>query len=866
MYVVKDGRIKEREITYTPGLYKIFDEIVVNAADNKQRDPDMSKLEIIVDAENNKISVFNNGDGIPVVMHKEHQMYIPTMIFGHLLTGSNFDDGEKKTTGGRNGYGAKLANVFSTEFIVECASTDSGLKFRQVFRNNMSVAEEPVVKKLSAAEAKRGDFVRITFSPDLPRFGMESLDEDAVGLLSKRAYDIAGSMGNAGGKKLTVSLNGEKLGVKNFKQYLALFDGIDPPVAYHKSDRWEVGVGPSPDQTPRQISFVNSIATSKGGEHVKYIADQVAAHLVATVKKKSKQDIKPAQIKNNMTIFVNCLIENATFDSQTKDFMTTRKGKFGSKFEVPKEFLKLVDKSIIVDMIVSQADRKMMVALKRKNGTKKSKLTGIPKLDDANFAGSKNSKDCTLIITEGDSAKALAMSGISVVGRDYYGVFPLRGKLLNVRDATKAMVLKNVEISHLISILGLKYETVYDEKTVNSLRYGHLIVMSDQDADGSHIKGLVINLFHRFWPSLLNVPGFLQQFITPIVKVTKGKKSRSFFTLPEYQGWLGSTENNGKGFNIRYYKGLGTSTSKEAKEYFSNLDEHRIDFACLEDDVGEEVAFEDGVVPDATRSGSDLIDMAFRKSRVEDRKVWLNSVENDTYLDYKEASASGGVKFSDFVNKELVLFSKYDVKRSVACFVDGFKPSQRKVLFGCFKRKLSKGEIKVAQLTGYIAEHAAYHHGEVSLQGTIVNMAQSYIGSNNINLLTPSGQFGTRMMGGKDAASARYIFTKLEPITRLIFHPDDDELLTYEFDDGMSIEPEFYMPVIPMVLVNGSEGIGTGWSTNIPNHNPRDIIANLKRLIANEEPQEMLPYYHGWKGSVSTIRSSNLALANISYS
>lgn len=344
-----------------------------------------------------------------------------------------------------------------------------------------------------------------------------------------------------------------------------------------------------------------------------------------------------------------------------------------------------------------------------------------------------------------------------------------------------------------------------------------------------------------FWPTLLDVPGFLKQFITPIVKATKGKKTKTFFNLPEYEAWLESTGNRGKGWNIKYYKGLGTSTSAEAKDYFSKLDLHEIQFDRLSSD-----SFEMENLP--VHSGAELIDMAFRKNRVEDRKTWLNVVDKDTYLDYTEVS-SDGVRYSDFINKEYILFSRYDNVRSIPHFMDGFKPSQRKVLFGCFKRKL-KGEVKVAQLTGYVAEHSAYHHGEQSLQGTIVAMAQNFVGSNNINLLTPSGQFGTRRMGGKDAASARYIFTKLEPIARAIFHPDDDELLSYLNDDGESIEPEFYVPVIPMVLVNGAEGIGTGWSSSVTNYNPREIIANIRRKIAGEEFDPMTPYFHGFIGQV----------------
>lgn len=208
------------------------------------------------------------------------------------------------------------------------------------------------------------------------------------------------------------------------------------------------------------------------------------------------------------------------------------------------------------------------------------------------------------------------------------------------------------------------------------------------------------------------------------------------------------------------------STTSAAKEYFSNLDIHEIHFNELskdyisrdEEDIMEEEA------DDVIRSGAGLIEMAFSKNKVEERKKWLGRVEKDTFLNYSEAQANG-INYSDFINRELVLFSQYDNIRSIPHLLDGFKPSQRKVLYACFKKKL-KSEIKVAQLAGYIGEHSAYHHGDMSLNGTIIGMAQSYCGSNNVNLLYPSGQFGTRRMGGKDHASARYIFTRLEKIAR----------------------------------------------------------------------------------------------------
>ncbi|MCL7048730.1 hypothetical protein MKW94_004884 [Papaver nudicaule] len=424
------------------------------------------------------------------------------------------------------------------------------------------------------------------------------------------------------------------------------------------------------------------------------------------------------------------------------------------------------------------------------------------------------------------------MAGISVVGRDHYGVFPLRGKLLNVREASPNQIKENVEITSIKQILGLQQNVVYD--SVKSLRYGHLMIMTDQDHDGSHIKGLLINFIHKFWPSLLKIPSFLLEFITPIVKVThrKNKIVISFYSMPEYETWLESLGGNSSGWDVKYYKGLGTSTSKEGKEYFTDLDRHKKKFVWVDEQDDE------------------AIDMAFSKKKIEARKSWLKQYEPGTFLDQKEKS----IKYSDFVNKELIQFSIADLQRSIPSMVDGLKPGQRKILFCSFKRKFVK-EAKVAQFSGYVSEHSAYHHGEASLAGTIIGMAQDFVGSNNINLLQPNGQFGTRHQGGKDHASARYIFTCLSPITRFLFSKDDDILLDYLKEDGQSIEPTWYVPVIPTVLVNGSEGIGTGWSTFIPNYNPRDIVANLKRLLNDEPMVPMDPWYKGFKGTIEKSAS-----------
>jgi len=364
--------------------------------------------------------------------------------------------------------------------------------------------------------------------------------------------------------------------------------------------------------------------------------------------------------------------------------------------------------------------------------------------------------------------------------------------------------------------------------------------MADQDHDGSHIKGLVINMFSYFWPSLFTMPGFLVEFITPIVKCTKGKKSIQFFTLPEYESWK-EENNGGKGWKIKYYKGLGTSTPKEAKEYFSDLDRHVIEFEHQGDDDTEAIM------------------MAFSKKSADKRKEWLQEFKIGTFLAQNNVEY---LRYKDFVNKELILFSMESNARAIPSLVDGLKPGQRKILFSCFKRNLTK-EIKVAQLAGYVSEHSAYHHGEASLTSTIVNMAQNYVGSNNINFLLPNGQFGTRYEGGKDAASPRYIFTSLSPVTRTMFCPSDDNVLEYLNEDGQWVEPQYYVPILPSVLVNGASGIGTGWSTNIPNYNPREICENLKRMMRGEDPLEMKPWYKGFIGSIERNRTSNFSVAGL---
>ena len=1273
------NKIIKKEIKYVPGLYKIFDEVLVNARDHNCNDPSCDTIKVNIDQEEGMISVWNNGKGIDIVEHAEHNMYIPEMLFGELLTSTNYDDNDKRTTGGRNGYGAKLTNVFSSFFSIETVDGERKLKFYQEFTNNLSNRTKPKITKLSSE--KPSTFTKITFKPDLEKFKLKRLSNDIIGLLSKRVIDMAGIT-----NKVKIYLNDKKVDINNFKKYINLYefnselnnkdeaeeaeaeDDEDDSenskkeekdnIIYEESSRWKVGIIYDPEGNFEQISFVNGICTYHGGNHVDYVLNQIIKKIEVIILKKFKEaKIKSNTIKENLVIFLDTVIDNPAFTSQTKETLKSKASDFGSSYEPSDKLIKKLASTGIIDQIINMAKIKEESFLKKTDGKKTTSVKGIPKLEDANWAGDKKKAiQCKLILTEGDSAKALAMAGRSVVGSDKYGVFPLKGKLLNVRDAIPKQLLENEEIINIKKILGLQHNKEYHD--LNELRYGGIILMTDQDSvtgdtplllkknniieittidkigdnweldqlnnkyygttdyeiwsdkgwtpirkvikhtvnkkifrvlthtglvdvtedhslldpngnevtpnninigdkllhepllfdvnkidipedlnsmsisnlhklastlkikeyqtyrkenlinlinviknkyyhvfpvnnydisneeaykmglcfaddtevrpdkrvpieilnntfevreqffngyydgdgskhetekffdvnskitaqglfilsrslgyqvsinhnikkpsvytltltkghqqfektqikkiidlgvqncivydletenhhfqagigsmivhntDGFHIKGLLMNFFHYFWPSLLQHHEFITALATPIIKATRKTKLKNrenvkvFYNLTDYDNW--KNDPDAEKFTIKYYKGLGTSTKEEAKEYFEDIetklikyiwkpgsydepdsinninnmistidegeedevnkeDEEDIIIEEIDDETIDDDELEDtevirtkkvktskvkskakeldisdstkdvlykkvlknhrkifGVCNKYENDCTEAITLAFEKKRANCRKTWLRNYNKDRVMSNDLKS----VPIPDFIHKELIHFSNDDINRSIPSLIDGLKPSTRKILYGTILRKLnsSKDEIKVAQLSGFVSDKAHYHHGEASLNGAIIGMAQNFVGSNNINILYPSGQFGTKLLGGKDFASPRYIFTYLAELTRLIFRPEDDPILNYLNDDGYMIEPEWYCPIIPMVLVNGAEGIGTGFSTYITQYNPLDLVENIKLLMNNQLPKPLMPYYRNFKGLIEQIKPNEFTI------
>ena len=848
-----ESRFVNREIKCIPGLYKLFDEGIVNCRDHVIRmiqktktDPDDKKTKLVtyinIDVlADGTIVMENDGNGIDIAKHPEYDVWIPQMIFGELRTSTNYDKEEKRIVGGKNGFGFKLVLIWSSEGSVETVDHVRGLKYVQNFKQNLDIIEVPEITKVKGAKP----YTKVSFKPDYARFGIPCLTDDMLALFKKRAYDIC-AVTDQSEKKIKFSYNGAPIPVKNFQQYIDMYIGPkgprDPTLhgsltdeakrVYESADaRWEYAVALAPEHEFAQVSFVNGICTYKGGKHVEYIVGQIVRKLIVFIEKKKKVKVNPSAIKEQLILFLRCDIENPAFDSQTKDYMNTPSDKFGSSCSVSDAFIEKVAKMGVMDMACNLTEAKeSRVAAKKTDGAKTKNIRGIDNFMDANCSGTERSGECTLILCEGLSAMSGIVSGLSATDRNVIGIYPLRGKLLNVRGESLKKITDNKEITDLKKILGLENGKEY--ATVSDLRYGKIMILCDQDTDGSHIKGLCINLFHCEWKSLTQIPGFITFMNTPILRAAKGKTTLSFYNEGEYEAWKTGVGIDATSWKIKYFKGLGTSKSEEFKEYFSN--KKTVDFVYEE-----------------TKSDNN-IDMVFNDKRANDRKTWLiDKYNKNAYLD----TTSPRVTYCDFIDKELIHFSNYDCGRSIPCSIDGLKISLRKILFCAFKRRLTS-EIKVAQFSGYVSEHSAYHHGEASLNGAIVGMAQNFVGSNNINVLMPNGQFGTRLQGGDDSASERYIFTMLNSLTRHIFPEADDAILTYINDDGTIVEPEHYVPIIPFALVNGIRGIGTGFSCSVPPYNPADLITYVKGMLqSGASRMDLTPYYEGFKGTVARIES-----------
>ena len=841
--------IVKKEIVVSPAIIRVFIEALSNAVDNYERSKSTSikctKIKVTIDRETGLTSVWNDGDVIPIEINEENQCYNHSLIFGHLLTGSNYDDEEDRVTSGRFGVGIKALNIFSSQFTVEGLDPDNGKSLKQTWTNNMRVTEGPVIK---SSKIKKG-YTQISWIPDFPLFKIEKYTDDILSLYTRYIIDVAMLT------KVNVYINDELLPVNSLQSYSLLYSSPTDESIAIKIPNSEVVLTTS-EEGFQDISFVNGISTKLGGVHVDVWSEAIFRPIVdkfnntkTTKASQTKPKININDVKQFFKLFVNSSVIRPEFDSQSKNRLESP----SVEADVRKTQIDKICKWSVMGKIEDIIRSKEFSVLKKSEG-KRKRIVKVEGLDHANLAGSKNSSECTLIICEGLSAKTYAVAGIQKgvygkAGRDWFGIYPLTGKLMNVRNFSPTSIASNKVITNLIQTIGLKYDTDYlNETNFNSLNYGNVMVMTDADVDGCHIEGLLLNFFHYLFPTLLQrEKPFLVSMKTPIVRVFNPKGDILFYDEKRFQRWFSEQT---KKVKTKYYKGLGTTRPEDVHDTFGlKMVEY-----VKDDDVDINMS------------------KVFNRKEADTRKEWLSdySVDNNTFSLDDQAEISQ-MQLSSFINGELIKFSIADCGRSIPNFIDGLKESQRKILYAVKKRNLrySGQSLKVAQLSGYTAEHSNYHHGEQNLCDTIVGLANEFPGTNNIPLLYRDGMFGTRLEGGSDSASPRYIYTKMEYLTEYLFREEDEPLLTQVNDDGDLVQPEFYVPILPMILVNGcNAGIGTGWSCNIPCFNPLEIIEGIRDWLDKNTEQDtgerkenvsvlpnMIPWYRGFKGTIEADES-----------
>jgi len=818
---------RRREWLLSPIFMKIFDEVLVNALDASTRDGEVRKIAVAFDRAGGAVSVQNDGRGIPIKLFVrdgvETDRYIPDVIFSELSAGSNFDDDQTRLVGGRNGVGVSCCNIWSTLFEIEVE--DGQRSFQQTFRANLTERGAPVI----AAKAGRGR-VAVRYVPDYARLGIdlaasaECLEE----LLRTRAAEAAvcARLGVA------LSFNGAKLPCKAAHFAAELF-GSDSALLTESFGRSEGGPGldltvGARRQSEPYCGFVNGVRCD-GGTLQAHVFEKLL-RVLADVVKKQKLDVhlRPQTVKEHLAVLAIARVDKPRFTSQGKEALSTPSKAFGFALEFGDRFaLKLAKLPCVEALLKAEVEHQLALSLKKVAPTKRGADVAIDKYDPA-LDCRRTPLECTLILTEGDSAKALATAGIAVVGREKYGIFPLRGKELNVRNCPLARAVANKEIAALLKILN-----VSPGGGVEGLRYGSITVMSDQDADGSHICGLILNTIQVFYPRIIEArPDFVRRIVTPLLKATPTGSGpvQAFFSLQAYDAWAPSVDL--RRFTIKYYKGLGSSTVREAKEIFRDLARHTMAFTW-----------------DAR--AADRLQAFFDDKMADERKrILTEEYDPKASVDYAQAQLS----VSDFLMQDMVHFSTYSNFRGLPSAIDGLTPARRKALYYFFNHV--KGEVKVSQAAAGVAQKTMYLHGETSIIESIVGLAQEIVGTNNVALLLPIGQFGSRLDKPSVHAAPRYIFTALSNIARALFPPEDDAVLERRVEEGERIEPVHYVPVVPLILINGATGIGTGFATNVPCHALPSVVECCRAALAGRAAPEPEPHYEGFAGRLEVTPRS----------
>jgi len=813
LWVLRDGRFYFEKVNMSPGFKGIVKEIVSNALDRVSIDDTCTAIDIDIDQKRGFITVRNNGHGIPIKRMKQYDnIWLPEMLFTNLHTGSHFDDETRNPfTGGTYGIGQKATVVFSMWFMIE--TCEDGRLYRQIIEQNMETVNPPTIE-----HSDEENHTTIVFLPDYKRFDMKDLDDLHCSFIEQMAIEAKA----IATKKVKITFCGKPIKSMSFKKYCGLFFPEDTALATVKvNDYWEICLGPNvARKRDNHISYVNGVFVKKGGTHIQFFTKM----LTALMKEGAfgKEYVSAAtRFRNSYYIFVKAWIKNPVYSDTQKTELQTPLSKFETlekSYSFPDEFIKEVKRTTILSGMMETLDKTALQEV-RKEEKKAIKRAGLIRdYEPALLAGKSRDKETWLLLTEGTSAKASAMVARRGIGVDVIGVYALRGKIMNSTNNTEAKMSVNEVIKSLKAIIGLAND---------QLSYDHIVLLTDADDDGFHIRGLGVLLFSKLLGDR-NLKNLIYYMNTPLVTLTYKKEVLEFNSLNDLDEWTEKHKGERYG-KPDYKKGLGSITSNEMVGYFDSFDERLTRFK-----------FE--------KEYKSWLDLAFDKKQSNVRKKWLL-----TYDPKELMVAVPKITIKNFTNRQLIQYSCASNDRAIPNIMDGLKPSTRKAMWYMLSENIKEPE-KVIVLCGGVTKNTHYHHGEASMCGAIVGLAQTFLGSNNLNLLKPKGQFGTRVGGGKgDVASPRYTKSCLEPWTKALFPSDDWKILKFTPDEGKIVEPDFLLPPLPLILVNGVLGIGTGYKCDILAYGVEQCVKNIKLKIAGEDDMDWIPFYNGFKGETEVI-------------
>ena len=849
-YIFVNNKIVfDNHFLMSSGIYKLFDEVLTNAIDHKirmdtewkGRGDKVTAIWISFDTVNNTITVKNNGMGIShgfMQTSEGKQRRIIEQIFTSPNSSSNYDDSSTRLCGGRNGLGVKAATIFSRFLQVECVT--GGKLYKQLYEDNGSIIHQPTI-----VDYPMPDSTTVTFAPDLEYFGCNGISS-MLPLFLRRMLDVAILFND-----VAIYLNGQLCPIKTLHDYVALFVDNkkeikvieEKPGDMSVNNRYRIAIFPTPEgQNPVRFSIVNGV-TVYDGQHFRMLINKfyslINAQLPKFIKKSGMSFIQPKKIKAKLSIVAILFIPNPAFESQTKEklamstneltgFASFLKGLTSTPFVEflrQSSFVQSLEKDIVIEF-----ERQLKKNQRATDGVKTRHIGTIPGYTKANKAGTSESMKCKLFVAEGKSASGAFIEARRVFGSggsDYIGIFAIGGKPINPRQNSPLTVNNNIVFSRLKKILGLSIEEKYEtEASLNKLNYGKVVILSDADDDGIHITGLIINLLVYYWPAFMR-NGFITRLNTPCVRafITK-KEFVDFYSTAHFLQWCNST-NYRKPKEVRYYKGLASNDRADFEHIFRNFDKNLIKFQY----------------DDKTQ---DALSLAF-DTFSDPRKTWLSSGNEEIAFEKTD------ITYSEFIHNHYKTFGFRANTRAIPSVYDGLKPAQRKVIFTMLQSKQANTPTKLLVVASRVIEKTLYHHGDSSMHATIIHMAQNFVGANNINLLVPHGYFGTRQYGtkAKNAGSPRYISTSLHPITRTIFHPDDVDLVERVIEEDTPVEPRAFITTVPLILINGSTGIGMGFKSDIPKYNPVDIVSCLRHYIktGNMPTKEECILRPCWRGS-----------------